>query len=74
MLRDIIANASPVVVVIGTGVGKSMLFMLLASVPASGTTIVVVLLTALLGDLVAWCTAIGINVMEWWAGAAFASV
>jgi superfamily II DNA helicase RecQ len=39
-------HKSPVVAIIGTGVGKSVLFMLPASI-SSGVTIVVVLLVAL---------------------------
>jgi len=42
---------SPVAVVIGTGGGKSMIFMLLASCISRGTTIVVIPLVALQGDL-----------------------
>jgi superfamily II DNA helicase RecQ len=45
---------SPVVAIMGIGVGKSVLFMLLASV-FSGVTIVVVLLVALRFDMKEWC-------------------
>jgi superfamily II DNA helicase RecQ len=43
-------HKSPVVVIIGIGAGKSVLFMLPASV-SSGVTIVVVLLVALRFDM-----------------------
>ena len=48
-LRAILRNESPILVVMGTGVGKSLLFMLPALIASkdSGTTIVIVPLTAL---------------------------
>lgn len=52
-------NKSPVVAIIGIGVGKSVLFMLPASV-SSRLTIVVVPLTSLRDDMVERCNRIGI--------------
>jgi superfamily II DNA helicase RecQ len=53
-IQAIMQHKSPVVVIIGTGAGKSMLFMLLASV-SSGVTVVVVPLVALRGDMKVQC-------------------
>jgi superfamily II DNA helicase RecQ len=54
-----------VVVVMGTGSGKSMLFMLPASSVAGGTTIVVVPLVSLQGDLQERCTKARISSIVW---------
>jgi superfamily II DNA helicase RecQ len=50
-INAIIAGESPVVAVMPTGEGKSLLFMLLAFAEQGGTTVVVVLLIALRGDI-----------------------
>jgi hypothetical protein len=55
-MRAIQAGESPVVVVMPTGGGKSMLFMLPAWVEPGGLTVVVVPLIALRGDLHRRCT------------------
>jgi superfamily II DNA helicase RecQ len=60
----IMQHKSPVVVVMGTGAGKSVLFMLPASV-SSGLTVVVVPLVALRGDMKARCDALNIISAEW---------
>jgi hypothetical protein len=57
-------GVSPVVVVMPTGGGKSMLFMLPAWV-SGGLTVVVVPLIALRGDLKARCAGAGISCVEW---------
>jgi superfamily II DNA helicase RecQ len=58
-------GVSPVVVVMPTGGGKSLLFMLPAWVEPAGTTVVVVPLIALRGDLTQRCHALGISCVEW---------
>ena len=55
---------SPVVVIIGTGAGKSMTFMLPAAC-STGVTIVVVPLVSLRGDLKDQCVKAGIECAEW---------
>jgi superfamily II DNA helicase RecQ len=51
----ITAGESPVVAVMPTGGGKSLLFMLPAFAEQGGTTVVVVLLIALRGDIKRRC-------------------
>ncbi len=48
-----------------TEVGKSMLFMLLVWAEQGGTTVVVVLLIALRGDMKRRCKKLGISCLEW---------
>jgi superfamily II DNA helicase RecQ len=57
-------HKSLVVAIIGTGAGKSVLFMLPALV-LSGVTIVVVLLVALQFNMKDWCEQLGIVSAEW---------
>lgn len=54
-IREILHGASPIVVVMDTGAGKSLCFMLPASIPVGGTTVVVVPLAALCDDLWSRC-------------------
>lgn len=56
---------SPVVAVMPTGSGKSMLFMLPALCSPGGITIVVVPLIALREDMQARCEKMGINCTQW---------
>ncbi len=63
-LRAIMAQKSPVVVIMGTGGGKSMLFMLPARC-STGLTIVVVPLISLREDLRDRCRSAGIECAEW---------
>ncbi|KAJ6194071.1 hypothetical protein J3E72DRAFT_199128, partial [Bipolaris maydis] len=58
-MQAIMRYESPVVVIMGTGAGKSILFMLPASV-SSGVTVVVVPLVALRFDMKARCDELGI--------------
>ncbi|KAL8300987.1 hypothetical protein RB593_003818 [Gaeumannomyces tritici] len=67
-LEAIMRQASPVVVVMGTGGGKSMLFMLPASCANGGLTVVVVPLVSLRGDVKDRCDELGIECVEWNAG------
>jgi superfamily II DNA helicase RecQ len=60
-INAIVAGKSLVVAVIPTRVGKSLLFMLPAWAEQSGTTVVVVLLIALRGDIMRQCTKLGIS-------------
>jgi superfamily II DNA helicase RecQ len=61
----IVAGESPVVAVMPTGAGKSMLFMLPAWVEQGGTTIVVVPLISLRGDMMRRCKKLGVLCVEW---------
>jgi superfamily II DNA helicase RecQ len=64
-LRAIMANVSPVLVVMGTGAGKSLLFQLPAHSQKSGTTVVVVPLKTLERDLHERCCKAGISSITW---------
>ena len=59
------AGNSPVVAVMPTGAGKSILFMLPAWVEPGGTTVVVVPLIALRGDMKRRCDEFGIECIKW---------
>jgi superfamily II DNA helicase RecQ len=64
-LRAIMANVSPVLVVMGTGAGKSLLFQLPAHSQKSGITVVVVPLKTLERNLHARCCKAGISSIMW---------
>ncbi len=64
-IKAIVAGESPVVAVMPTGAGKSMLFMLPAWAEQGGTTVVVVPLIALRGDMKRRCKKLGISCLEW---------
>jgi superfamily II DNA helicase RecQ len=68
VITAIAQGESPVVSVMPTGAGKSLLFMLPASVEPGGTTIVVVPLVALRADIRRRCQALGISCTEWESG------
>ena len=61
-------QASPLVVVLPTGGGKSLLFMAPACLEDAGVTIVVVPYRALINNLVKTAQAAGIDSIEWRAG------
>jgi hypothetical protein len=63
-LQAILRHKSPVIVVMGTGAGKSLLFMLPAAC-SSGLTVVIVPLLSLRGDLKSRCDRMGIECVEW---------
>jgi superfamily II DNA helicase RecQ len=63
-IQAIMRQKSPVVVVMGTGAGKSMLFILPASC-STGVTVVVVPLVSLRGNLMDRCDKAGIECVEW---------
>jgi RecQ family ATP-dependent DNA helicase len=64
-VEAILQNKSPVFVVMGTGQGKSLCFMLPAASCAGGITLVVVPLVSLLGDMMVRCEQLGIPCAEW---------
>jgi superfamily II DNA helicase RecQ len=61
----IVAGKSPVVAVMPTRAGKSLLFMLPAWAEQGGTTVVVVPLIALREDIMRRCTKLGISCAKW---------
>jgi hypothetical protein len=65
VLKAIQDSASPVMAIMPTGGGKSMLFMLPASAAPGGCTIVVVPLLLLRADLMTRCQALGISCVSW---------
>jgi len=64
-MNAIMTGKSPILVVMGTGAGKSLLFMLPAYCVSGGTTIVVVPLVSLQGDLKRRCDESGITCRVW---------
>jgi len=64
-LRAIMDNKSPVIVVMRTGGGKSLMFMLPASIKDAGTTVVVTPLIALKQDMQRRCRELGLECVEW---------
>lgn len=64
-LRAIMDNKSPIVLVMATGGGKSLVFMLPASVKEAGTTVVVTPLVALKQDMQRRCRELGIECQSW---------
>jgi len=64
-LEAIMRNESPILVVIGTGAGKSLLFQLLAHSQKSGTTVVIVPLKSLEKSLYERCQKAGISCIQW---------
>jgi superfamily II DNA helicase RecQ len=67
-IEAIQARVSPVVAVMPTGTGKSVLFMLPAWAESGGTTVVIVPLIALRFDMQRRCHALGISCAEWEGG------
>ena len=67
-IEAIQARTSPVVAVMPTGTGKSVLFMLPAWAESGGTTVVLVPLIALRYDMQRRCHALGISCAEWEGG------
>jgi superfamily II DNA helicase RecQ len=63
-LETIMRQKSPVIAIMGTGGGKSMLFMLPAAC-STGLTVVVVPLISLRGDMKDRCDKAGIECVEW---------
>ncbi|KAL6416340.1 uncharacterized protein AUP68_00557 [Ilyonectria robusta] len=64
-VESIMMNKSPIVVVMGTGTGKSLCFMLPAASCPGGVTVVVVPLVSLQGDMLDRCQKLNISCAEW---------
>jgi superfamily II DNA helicase RecQ len=64
-IRAIVDGESPVVAVMATGAGKSLLFMLPAACSPAALTVVVVPLVSLRRDLKGRCSRLGIECAEW---------
>lgn len=64
-VQAVVSGLSPVIAVLGTGEGKSLLFMLPQRLPGAGTTVLIVPLVALKQDTVRRCEAIGIECRAW---------
>ena len=60
-LEAIMKHESPILVVMGTGVGKSMLFQIPAKSASSGTTIVITPLVLLQDHIIVRCQQVGIS-------------
>jgi superfamily II DNA helicase RecQ len=64
-IKAITAGESPIIAVMPIGAGKSLLFMLPAWAEQGGTTIVVMPLIALRGDMKQQCKKLGISCTKW---------
>jgi superfamily II DNA helicase RecQ len=64
-LLAVLQGESPLVVILPTGGGKSLLFMLPATLPDAKSTVVVVPFVALTEDLMQKCEDAGIDCIEW---------
>ncbi|KAK6439524.1 hypothetical protein LTR95_004275 [Oleoguttula sp. CCFEE 5521] len=69
-ITTIMSSADQVVVILSTGAGKSLLFMLPCTLPDAGTTILVVPLISLRGDLLRRVAELEIDYLEWLPGEA----
>ena len=67
-MRAVLAGQSPLVVILPTGAGKSLLFMVPACMQDPGVTVVVVPFIALLQDVVGRLRRAGIDCLEWRPG------
>jgi superfamily II DNA helicase RecQ len=64
-LEAIMANKSPIILVMRTGGGKSLMFILPASIREAGTTVVVTPLIALKQDMQRRCRELGLDCIAW---------
>ena len=64
-LESIMNHESPILVVMGTGVGKPMLFQIPAKSVSSGTTIFITPLVSLQDHMVERCQQVGISCTKW---------
>jgi RecQ family ATP-dependent DNA helicase len=64
-LEAIMQNESPILVVMGTSVGKTMLFQIPAMSVGSGTTVVITPLVSLQDHMVERCQQVGISCTKW---------
>ncbi|KAH7113916.1 hypothetical protein B0J13DRAFT_460490, partial [Dactylonectria estremocensis] len=60
-VKSIIINKSPIVVVMGIGISKSLCFMLLAASCPSGVMVVVIPLVSLQGNMLDRCRKLNIS-------------
>lgn len=67
-LTTIMSWTEQVVVILATGAGKSLLFMLPCTLPGAGITILVVPLVALRGNLLRRLRELRIDLIEWLPG------
>ncbi|KAK6599319.1 hypothetical protein H4I96_08523 [Botrytis cinerea] len=65
VLQAIMKHQSPIVAVMGTGVGKTLLFQLPAKSMSSGTTVVISPLVSLQDHMVERCQQAGISCVKW---------
>jgi RecQ family ATP-dependent DNA helicase len=65
VLQAIMKHRSPIVAVMGTGVGKTLLFQLPAKSMSSGTTVVISPLVSLQDHMVERCQQAGISCIKW---------
>jgi superfamily II DNA helicase RecQ len=65
VLQAIMKHQSPIIAVIGTGVGKTLLFQLPAKSMSSGTTVVISLLVSLQDHMVERYQQAGISCVKW---------
>jgi RecQ family ATP-dependent DNA helicase len=65
VLKAIMRNESPILVIMGTGAGKSLLFQLPARSQKSGTTVVIIPLKSLEKSLHERCQKAGISCIRW---------
>jgi superfamily II DNA helicase RecQ len=65
VLQAIMKHQSPIVAVMGTGVGKTLLFQLPAKSMSSGTTVVISPLVSLQDHMVERCQQAGISCIKW---------
>jgi len=65
VLEAIMKHESPILAVMGTGVGKSLMFQLPAKSVDSGTTVVVTPLVSLQNHMVQKCQGMGISCVKW---------
>jgi len=65
VLKAITVGSRRVIVIIGTGKGKSLLFILPAKVSEAGLSVVIVLLNSLRDDMKRRCNEAGIESEEW---------
>lgn len=64
-VQAVMSGLTPVIVVLGTGEGKSLLYMMQQRLPGAGTTVLVVPLVALKQDTAHKCKKLGIDCLVW---------
>lgn len=64
-VQAVVGGLTPVIAILGTGEGKSLLYMLPQRLPGAGITVLLVPLVALKADTIRKCRAMGIEVVVW---------